>query len=44
MWQLMRLGVDIIITNRPDVLKQVLLTGPEMAQSSAGHLPSMPHP
>jgi glycerophosphoryl diester phosphodiesterase len=26
MWQLMQLGVDIIITNRPDLLHQVLLT------------------
>jgi hypothetical protein len=27
MWQLMRLEVDIIITNKPDLLKQVLQTG-----------------
>lgn len=26
MWQLMRLGVDVIITNRPDLLNQVLQT------------------
>jgi glycerophosphoryl diester phosphodiesterase len=26
MWQLMRLGVDLIITNRPDVLRQVIRT------------------
>jgi glycerophosphoryl diester phosphodiesterase len=44
MWQLMRLGVDIIITNRPDVLKQVLLTGSGKAQTSTEHLPSMPRP
>jgi glycerophosphoryl diester phosphodiesterase len=44
MWQLMRQGVDIIITNRPDLLKQVLLTGPGRERPSAGHLPSMPRP
>ncbi|MGD2205308.1 MAG: glycerophosphodiester phosphodiesterase family protein [Anaerolineae bacterium] len=27
MWQLIRLGVDLIITNRPDVLRQVLRAG-----------------
>jgi glycerophosphoryl diester phosphodiesterase len=27
MWQLMRLGVDLIITNRPDLLRQVLRVG-----------------
>lgn len=27
MWQLMRHGVDLIITNRPDLLRQVLLAG-----------------
>jgi glycerophosphoryl diester phosphodiesterase len=27
MWQLMRRGVDMIITNRPDVLRQVLMAG-----------------
>jgi glycerophosphoryl diester phosphodiesterase len=27
MWQLMRWGVDLIITNRPDLLRQVLLAG-----------------
>jgi glycerophosphoryl diester phosphodiesterase len=27
MWQLMRMGVDLIITNRPDLLRQVLLLG-----------------
>lgn len=27
MWQLMRMGVDLIITNRPDLLRQVLLVG-----------------
>ncbi len=27
MWQLMRLGVDLIITNRPDLLRRVLLAG-----------------
>jgi glycerophosphoryl diester phosphodiesterase len=27
MWQLMRRGVDIIITNRPDLLREVLLVG-----------------
>ncbi len=27
MWQLMRRGVDAIITNRPDLLRQVLLAG-----------------
>jgi len=44
MWQLMRLGVDIIITNRPDILTQVLLTEPGKAQGSTGHLPPMPRP
>jgi glycerophosphoryl diester phosphodiesterase len=29
MWQLMRRGVDIIITNRPDLLRQVLVAGRE---------------
>jgi glycerophosphoryl diester phosphodiesterase len=43
MWQLMRQGVDTIITNRPDLLKQVLLTGPGRERPSAGHLSSMPH-
>jgi glycerophosphoryl diester phosphodiesterase len=27
MWQLMRRGVDVIITNRPDLLRQVLFAG-----------------
>jgi glycerophosphoryl diester phosphodiesterase len=42
MWQLMRQGVDIIITNRPDLLKQVLLTGPGKERPADGSLPSMP--
>jgi glycerophosphoryl diester phosphodiesterase len=29
MWQLMRRGVDVIITNRPDLLRQVLFAGRE---------------
>jgi glycerophosphoryl diester phosphodiesterase len=44
MWQLMRLGVDTIITNRPDLLREVLQTGPGKERSSAAHLASMPRP
>ncbi len=38
MWQLMRQGVDIIITNRPDVLRQVLSPGSGKPQSPASRL------
>lgn len=42
MWQLMRQGVDLIITNRPDLLTQVLLTGTGQQHSPAQRLPSAP--
>jgi glycerophosphoryl diester phosphodiesterase len=45
MWRLTRLGVDIIITNRPDLLSQVLRTRPEgqsLAAGSAASSPSRP--
>jgi len=43
MWQLMRLGVDIIITNQPDQLRQVLFPGPEKTQSATARLLSASH-
>lgn len=42
MWQLMRLGVDLIITNRPDLLRQVLRTRVEKQPSTAS--PAAPSP
>ncbi len=36
MWQLMRLGVELIITNRPDLLKQVLEARQEEPRSPDG--------
>jgi glycerophosphoryl diester phosphodiesterase len=42
MWQLMRLGVDLIITNRPDLLRQVLRTRSERQPSTAR--PAAPSP
>jgi glycerophosphoryl diester phosphodiesterase len=41
MWQLMRQGVDIIITRRPDLLRQVLVAGPGEPQSPAARLLSV---
>ncbi len=41
MWQFVRQGVDVIITNRPDLLRQVLLTSPREPQSPAQRVP--PH-
>lgn len=38
MWQLMRRGVDIIITNRPDILGQVLARGTEKPESPTARL------
>ncbi|MGD9146380.1 MAG: glycerophosphodiester phosphodiesterase family protein [Anaerolineae bacterium] len=38
MWQLMRQGVDIMITNRPDLLRQVLAPGSGEPQSPASRL------
>ncbi len=40
MWQLMRKGVDIIITNRPDLLRQVLQSGSGAAPLSDEWLPA----
>jgi glycerophosphoryl diester phosphodiesterase len=42
MWQLVRLGVDLIITNRPDLLRQVLKTRSGKDTSSAGRRLSAP--
>jgi glycerophosphoryl diester phosphodiesterase len=39
MWQLMRQKVDLIITNRPDLLSQVLATRASRQQPLAGQLP-----
>lgn len=44
MWQLMRLGVDLIITNRPDLLRQVLRTRAEKQPSTAKQVASAPSP
>ncbi len=40
MWQLIRLGVELIITNRPDLLRQVLEAGQEESRSPDELLPS----
>ena len=40
MWQLRKRGVDLIITNRPDILAQVLGTGPGQEHPATGRLPS----
>jgi len=42
MWQFMRQGVDLIITNRPDLLHQVLLTGPQGQPPPGQQLSSSP--
>jgi glycerophosphoryl diester phosphodiesterase len=38
MWQLMRRGVDVMITNRPDLLRQVLMPGSREPQPLAARL------
>lgn len=43
MWQLMRQGVDIIITNQPDQLRQVLFPSPGKPQSATARLLSASH-
>jgi glycerophosphoryl diester phosphodiesterase len=43
MWQLMRMDVDLIITNRPDLLRQVLLAGQGRWWSPARRLLAPPH-
>jgi glycerophosphoryl diester phosphodiesterase len=43
MWQLMRQGVDLIITGRPDLLAQVLQTKSGSPLSLANRLPFAPH-
>ncbi len=40
MWQLMRLGVELIITNRPDLLSQVLEARQEESRSPDGPISS----
>jgi len=40
MWRLMREGVDIIITNRPDLLREVMQTGRATAGESKQRLPA----
>ncbi len=40
MWQLKQRGVDLIITNRPDILGQVLGTGQDREQPATLQLPS----
>jgi glycerophosphoryl diester phosphodiesterase len=42
MWQLMRLGVDLIITNRPDLLREVLLAGQGRWRAPAQRLLAAP--
>lgn len=42
MWQLMRLGIDLIITNRPDLLREVLRTRAGKPRSAAK--PATPSP
>jgi glycerophosphoryl diester phosphodiesterase len=44
MWQLLRKGVDAIITNRPDVLTQVLMATRGKRRSMAQRLLSVPAP
>jgi glycerophosphoryl diester phosphodiesterase len=44
MWQLVRLGVDLIITNRPDLLRQVLQTRPVKPPSATKQVASSPLP
>jgi glycerophosphoryl diester phosphodiesterase len=44
MWQLMRMNVDLIITNRPDLLRQVLLAGHGRWRSPTRRLLALPHP
>jgi glycerophosphoryl diester phosphodiesterase len=44
MWQLMRQGVDMMITNRPDLLSQVLTPGSREPQSPAARLLSTARP
>ncbi len=40
MWRLMRAGVDIIITNRPDLLREVMQAGQVAAGESKQRLPA----
>lgn len=44
MWQLVRLGVDLMITNRPDLLKEVLRTRSKTRASTAGQTASVLSP
>ncbi len=44
MWRLMRLGVDLIITNRPELLRQVLHSGPTKDQTSVRRQATTPRP
>ena len=43
MWQLRKRGVDLIITNRPDILARVLGTGPGQEHPASHRLPSALH-